>query len=396
MRRLRRPDPLAAAAVVLFVVAVATSLAGAGGTAPALGGRTASVYDDGPGGATVLRRYLADAGLRVDTIEGARFGPIASDVVLVLGATEEIDAAAAGLFREHMDRGGTVVVATDVGFSERRLLEPFGVRVAAAAEPGDRAVRGAIFASPPVRRISVGRGVRLDLPSGADALTAGAPVAASITVGRGSLVVVGSLDPFINATVGDADNGRFALALARLGRSVAFDEHHHGVRPDPNAFAVLFGTWPGAALIAAGLSTFAYLVLSGRRLGPALPLDPRPPRSSLEYVRAFAGLVRRSGRGEIARRRLRDDLRRGVARIVGADPEAPLDRLATGLDRARAAEARELDALLGRPLRDADLLRTVRRIDALISEARDGLGPSQPQGPSRAEQAKPAQRAGIE
>jgi hypothetical protein len=122
---------------------------------------------------------------------------------------------------------------------------------------------------------------------------------------------------------------------------------------------------------------FLYLVATSRRLGPAIPLDPRPPRSSLEYIRGFAGLVRRSGHGEIARRQLRRELRTTLARELGLDPEAPIGDIATEIamtDRERAARARALDEALARPLRDEALLRTVREIGRLTATDRETGG----------------------
>ena len=132
---------------------------------------------------------------------------------------------------------------------------------------------------------------------------------------------------------------------------------------------LLTRTWPGRALLFAGIALFFYLVASGRRLGPAIPLDPRPPRSSLEYIRGFAGLVRRSGHGEIARRRFRRELRGALARELGLDPETPFDKVIAEIattDRLRAALVRALDDALARPLRDDALLRTVREIGLVI------------------------------
>jgi hypothetical protein len=141
------------------------------------------------------------------------------------------------------------------------------------------------------------------------------------------------------------------------------------VHPSPDLLAVIERTWPGRALLFLGLVFFLYLLLGGRRLGPTLPLDARPPRSSLEYVRGFAGLVRRSGHGEIARRRLRRDLHGGLARATGLDPETPFERLVAALetsDPARAAEAQMLDRALAGRLREADLVRSVARIERVI------------------------------
>ncbi|MDE3193939.1 MAG: hypothetical protein KGN00_09655, partial [Chloroflexota bacterium] len=201
---------------------------------------------------------------------------------------------------------------------------------------------------------------------------AGAEVAAAIPDGRGALYVVGSLAPFLSGQLADADNGRFvlglALAAARSGGAVAFDEYHHGAHPPPDVLAILERTWPGRAFLLAGFLVLGYLAATGRRLGPPLPVEHRPARSTLDHVRAFAGLVRRSGRVEIARERARRDLRLGIARAVGLDASAPPERLVAALARVspqRAAEAREIDAQLGRAS-DGDLLRIVRRIDALL------------------------------
>src|SRR5207249_4277489 len=175
---------------------------------------------------------------------------------------------------------------------------------------------------------------------------------------------------------GTADNGRFARGLAASaiarGRAVAFDEYHHGVHPSTDVLVLLTRTWPGRAMLFAGIAFFVYLLATGRRLGPAIPLDARPPRSSLEYIRGFAGLVRRSGHGEIARRRFQRELRRALARELGLDPETPIGDIVAEIataDRQRAARVRALDEALSRPLRDDALLRTVREIGLVTATA---------------------------
>jgi hypothetical protein len=193
--------------------------------------------------------------------------------------------------------------------------------------------------------------------------------------GAGTLIVVGSLAPFINQFLPTADNGRFALSLAAAGfgsgRSIGFDEYHHGAHPSAELMAVLERTWLGRAMLLAGALIFVYLWWSGRRFGPPLPADPRPPRSSLEYIRGFAGLLRRSGRDEIARERLRRDLRLGLATRYGLDPATPLDRILVTVeadDPPVAAEARAADTALAGRLRDNELLRTVARIERLVAK----------------------------
>jgi hypothetical protein len=79
--------------------------------------------------------------------------------------------------------------------------------------------------------------------------------------------------------------------------------------------------------------------------------------------------VRRSGHGEIARRRFRRELRGALARELGLDPETPIGDVIAQIattNRERAARARALDEALARPLRDDALLRTVREIGLVI------------------------------
>lgn len=370
MSALRRVNALYVVAAVLFVVAV---LVTASGTRDETGlSRSASVYDDGPGGAALLRHWLDDLHARTRAIQGDRFAVADDDgVVLVLGATEAVAPADVATLRSFVARGGTLIVATEAGAAETLLLRPYGVALTGLAQrSGD--VLGAAAATG-------ARTISLDLGRVLDTGTRGVPlarngsgtVAAMVPDGAGRVFVVGSLAPFLSGQIGDADNGRFVLALLaaalRSGTAVAFDEYHHGAHPAPDVLAILERTWPGRALVVAGALVFVFVALTGRRLGPPLPLEHRAARSSLDHVRAFAGLVRRSGHGEIARERLRRDLRGGLARLTGMDPGAPLDRMLAAVPAERATEAREIDALLARPLRDADLIRTVRRIDHLLA-----------------------------
>ncbi|MDP9282822.1 MAG: DUF4350 domain-containing protein [Chloroflexota bacterium] len=372
---MRRINPLYLLAALLATATIVFAFAT--GSSPTASGRSGSVYDDGSGGTAALRRYLEAMGSRTTVIQGARFAPDASatSVLLILGATEEITQADAESVKKFVSAGGTAVVATDVGIFERQLLGAFDVRINGIASPGVHPLANAAFADPPASRIAVDRVGSLALGPKALALAndGHTTIAAAVREGRGTFYVVASLGPFLAAGLGQADNARVVLALARdavaSGGTVAFDEYHHGSHPSADVLVLLQSTWPGRALVFASVAGFLYLVLSGRRLGPPVPLDPRPARSSLEYIRGFAGLVRRSGRGEIARRRLRRDLRGGLARALGLDPAMPFDRVLATLataDRERAAEARAVDDALGRRLREDQLLRTVGQIERLV------------------------------
>ena len=372
---MRRPSPLYLLAAILAVAVVVFAFATVG-TAPTSSERTGSVYDDGPGGAAALRRYLAAMGASTTTVQGDRFAPDPSaSVLFILGATEAITPADADNVKKFVTAGGTALVATELGLFERPLLDAFDLRLTGFASPGTHPLASVAFADPPARSLSVDRVASLSLGPKALALATDGrtPIAAAVHEGRGTFYVVASLGPFIAAGLGVADNARVALAFAHdaiaSGGTVAFDEFHHGYHPSTDALVLLQSTWPGRALVFASVAGFLYLVLSGRRLGPPVPLDPRPARSSLEFIRGFAGLVRRSGSGEIARRRLRRDLRGGLARALGLDPGMEFDRVLVTLaaaDRQRAAEARAVDDALGRRLREDQLLRTVAQIERLV------------------------------
>ena len=372
---MRRPSPLYLLAAILAVAVVVFAFATVG-TAPTSSERTGSVYDDGPGGAAALRRYLVAMGASTTTVQGDRFVPDPSaSVLFILGATEAVTPADADNVKKFVTAGGTAVVATELGLFERPLLDAFDVRLSGLASPGIHPLAGVAFADPPARSLSVDRVGSLSLGPKALALATDGrtPIVAAVHEGRGTFYVVASLGPFIAAGLGMADNARVALAFAHdaiaSGGTVAFDEFHHGYHPSTDALVLLQSTWPGRALVFASVAGFLYLVLSGRRLGPPVPLDPRPARSSLEFIRGFAGLVRRSGSGEIARRRLRRDLRGGLARALGLDPGMEFDRVLVTLaasDRERAAEARAVDDALGRRLREDQLLRTVAQIERLV------------------------------
>jgi len=375
---MRRIDPLYALTAVLLVVTigvlVATTSSGPETTATS---RSASAYDDGPGGAGTLRRFLEAMGARTATIEGDTFS-IEPDtrVVLILGAIETITANDAERLRAFVRAGGTVVLATDLAFLERGALDLFGVRPGGFAAPGRHALAAVAFADPPARALLIDRGISVGGPR--TTVLAGddrSPLIVATKEGSGLFIAVGSLGPFLGSGLGEADNARVVLNLVKpalAGGLVAFDEYHHGSHPTNELLVLVQNTWPGRALAFVVIATFLYLLLSGRRIGPPVPLVVRPARSSLEYIRGFAGLVRRSGRGEIARRRLRADLQRGLARVYGLDPATPFDRvLATvaASDRERAARARAIDEALRSPLHEAELLRTVAHIENVVTPA---------------------------
>lgn len=374
----RRVDPLVAIGALLLVLTAVLAALGTRGDDEDHG-RTASVYDEGPGGAATTRRLIDALGVRTTTIEGDTFAPhiATSRVVFMLGASELVSAQDVAALRAYLHEGGTLVVAHEFELFIAPLLEGFDVHLAQVATSSVTRLAGPFFAAPPAHQLQGDFGRELRLGTAWDALGSDgrAPTVAMRTEGAGTLVFVGTLSPFLTASLANADNARFVVALTAaaraVGGAVAFDEYHHGVHPAASILALVERTWPGRALLFAFLAAFAYVALTGRRLGPPQPLDPRPPRSSLEYVRGFAGLVRRAGRQEIVRDRLRHELHAGLARSAGLDPATPFAQVVErirGGSAARADEAATIDLHLTGRLREHDLVRTVARVATLLRE----------------------------
>ena len=375
----RRIDPLLAAGAVLLVLVLGLTALGARPDDQPRG-ITASVYDEGPGGAATFRRLIEALGVHTTTVEGDRFAPSVATgrVLFILHVSELVSPDDVAALRAYLREGGTVVVAQDFELLIEPLLATFDVQLAQGVAQSSTRLQGPLFAAVPAHEIHADTGRELHLGTAWDPIGTDdrAPTAAlRVVEGGGRLIVVGTVTPFISSGLALADNALFAtdLALATLasGESVAFDEYHHGVHPAASILAVVERTWPGRALLFVMVVAFAFVVLTGRRLGPPLPLDPRPPRSSLEYVRGFAGLVRRAGRQEIVRDRLRRELHAGLARSAGLDPATPFETIVERVrdaSLARADEAASLDAQLGRRLREHDLVRTVGRVASLLRE----------------------------
>ena len=259
MTALRRLNPLYALAAVLFIATVGFSVLTADDTDQTGLERTASVYDEGPAGTAVLRRWLDGLGVPTAVLQGDVYRPRAASpsAVLILGATEALAPGDVAALRGFVTGGGTLVVATEAGVAEALLLDAFDVRLTGVAVLGDhdaagvksgRDTDGHDAAGPRAaltgaRRLTIDRGREID-PGGKGlviARTTDAPLAVSIREGAGSVHVVGSLAPFLSGQIGDGENGRFVLALLdeaiARGGPVAFDEYHHGVHPAPNALA---------------------------------------------------------------------------------------------------------------------------------------------------------------
>jgi len=202
--------------------------------------------------------------------------------------------------------------------------------------------------------------------------------------GRGYVYLGVSAHPFTN--LGLREPGSAALMLNLLARvprggTILFDEYHHGygqaaAAAAPSLRRLLLSTWWGwASIYAVGVITL-YIVLTGRRFGRPVPLRRDiARRSSAEYVRSIAHLLRHGGKRREIARHYREQVKRRLARQYGIAPGDD-DSLfvrdllyASGASEEQAGTLRTLLEALRRPdLRDVDLIAAVRRIDQTFDE----------------------------
>jgi hypothetical protein len=336
-----------------------------------------SSTDAGPGGILALRRWLAGLGYGTESIQGSRFDvPADAGVVFVVGPLELWSDEEAQRLRDWVGRGGVAIVASDRGLFDSALFQRFGVELMDRPSTGIGGEISPLLDVPPFRDLSTGTARALRLSAPAAVLVGDGPRAIVVAsdVGNGRVFLSSAPDMLANKNIAAAQNDRLVLNMlagTKPGSVVAFDEFHHGAHVEPDLFALFTDTAPGRAFLFAGAMTFLYIVLRGRRFGAPLPIEERPARSSVDYVRSFAGLLRRNDARELAGERLARGYRRRIARVAGIRATASdadvVAAIARG-DPSRAAVTGEVLARLERPLSDNDLLATAERAQQLVAE----------------------------
>src|SRR5438093_885508 len=333
--------------------------------------------DAGPGGTLALRRWLASLDFRTESLQGQRFAiPADVEVVFLLGPLEIVTAADAETLRRFVEAGGLAIVASDRGIFDDQLFRAFGL---ALRDRPKGALGGEIapaLGRPPFRDLSTGaaRALRLTEPAAVLVGDGERAMVVERRIGAGKAFFSSAPDMVANTNLGAAQNDRLVLNLiadARPGAVIAFDEFHHGAHVEPDVFSLFTDTPPGQAALFAGIAVFAYVALRGRRFGAPVPLQERAPRSSLDYVRSFAGLLRRSGARALAGERLARVYRRRIARAIGVRPTSTAADVVAALERndpARAATMGDALARLESALTDNDLLAVTERAENVARE----------------------------
>jgi hypothetical protein len=169
------------------------------------------------------------------------------------------------------------------------------------------------------------------------------PAAEVVLLGKGEAIVLDSAYPFSNLGLRRAQDGLFAarvLGLAR-GRTVLFDEIHHGYQLGDGTAALLWGTTLGASALVLAALCLLFLASAGRRLGRPLPESQLLARRGTEdHLEAVANLYSRTGDRRAIAERYRVELAAAIANGpissagAGADDRVPARELLTVLEDA--------------------------------------------------------------
>jgi hypothetical protein len=382
---------LAAVGLLLLVIVLLTSL-----TTPERkqsGDPRPSSFLTSPGGTRALHDVLGELGMKTERrlTAYADADSLAGPLVLI-APTQFISPAELHALAEWIRAGGTLLYAA--GVADELARDTLGLRLGSlkggklTAWSTDSARTATSIAHPWTADVRTVAGFRRSFDPNSPALRrrgaaallvhGGRPVAAVFPLGRGRVVAWSDPLPLTNDELRRSGAAllfaRAAAELAGPGRTVHFDEYHHGYRGGGSAVG---GTlrflrdrpWGHATLqwLAAALGL---LLLAGRRFGA--PLAPRPARrrSPLEHVEAQAGAYRQGGARRTARRLLLAGLARRMGRRApreGAGERETLEKL-TSFSGAGPAAAALLDEWKKGDA--ADLVALSRDVDRLLEEAR--------------------------
>jgi hypothetical protein len=262
--------------------------------------------------------------------------------LLIIQPEKAVDSTARDAFAAVPDQGGTLVLAGD---SLPWLL--YARELGVIVEPIRNGATSSVTPDGDLTLSTLSR-YRLRAAGATPLLVApnGDWVALRMPYKHGSLIVLATPQPLTNTALGDPQTARFVfreVISGAIGHAFVVDEAHHSFAPSVAGSAatmneLLFQTSIGRAVIFAVAVTFIYLLLSGRRLGPALM--PRAPtatrRTMYEHVQMLANLYRRAGQLELVRAVFSRHYARLLARGAGSSKRsAVLAAALAGVERAR-------------------------------------------------------------
>lgn len=298
MRLPRFDSILLAAAAVLFVLLAYERSTIEQQRRPSI----SSAYDTGPNGYRALYEVLRTAGVPVRRFEAAlgTLDPSIRTLVVTsygfgeFGTPRPLDEGDAEILRDFVRNGGRLV-AIDGQFAGVSDAAPVvGSTVLAAGRSAIAVSNNAYTAG-----VSSVRG-RIDwiFPYNE---RRGLPLLANdhgivamwYRFGRGEVIAITAPALFSNEAIRNAGNLRFAYNVVANHGPAAFDEYVHGYADTATLWSVLPGPVHVAVWIAVAIVALALIGANVPFAPPYLP-EPRDERTSSDYVRAVAELLRRS------------------------------------------------------------------------------------------------------
>jgi hypothetical protein len=289
-----------------------------------------SVRSSGPQGALALRLWLERIGYETRELVSKSIQPGDLDVIFALNPRTPYTEEEARHLRDWVRRGHTLIVAGSP-YAVNSLLASYDVSLFYLSYDGkERSLTGPTLVIPPFERLKVGpiygiASTRADLTMHlADGAT---PILVSFPEGAGIVWVCGTTRPFSNrGLMNDPASARLVLNLLAEDpppATIGFDEAQLSAAEETrdSLYRWLTRSASGWSLLSAGALTMTFLVLRGRRFGRAIPLqEDRLLREPVEYIRAMANLLRRSGQRAYTLDHYRGQLRRALSKRYAIDP----------------------------------------------------------------------------
>ena len=349
---------------------------------PVVAGPPLSAHSTQPQGALALSLWLDSLGYKTGSLE---YQPFAIDpkarALLILAPTQPVTDAQASEIFGWVERGGTLILVTDHGGP---LLDRLGVKVSALHQATAISVPlEPVFQRPALRQVDTKAASALSFSRSEWVPLLGLAgserdvVAGTAQLGSGRAFVLTAAYPLSNEGLGKSDDWALASYFLKgipMGGLVLFDEYHHGFTEYGTLDRMLFTQPWGWAILYVVALLFAFVALSGRRLGPALAaVVAGPRRSRSEYVATLAALLRQGKHTEWLRQQFVGQVKRSLGSRYRVRADLPAAEFVAALTRVRP-EAEEM----ARPLQQleqgadsderavVDLIRDVEKVRARL------------------------------
>lgn len=212
-------------------------------------------------------------------------------------------------------------------------------------------------------------------------------VLADFEYGKGRIIFLS--DPFVIANNGVARGANLALALNVIhalggapggkGRTIFFDEYHHGYESQRSSVIAYFrGTpvWWVLGQFALVAALIAYT--QGRRFARPLPLAQTDRHSPLEFVGSMANLQQAAEARDLALENIYPRFRARICRALGLPVSAPPKEIAVRLKRRLNGHFSEAElqrifidcerVLAGVPIHDQKLIELVAEMRRIVGK----------------------------